>query len=101
MHLQSKKEFADSLNTFVFTTKYVLEGRDITYVAHDIDDGAWQFFSDDELESFEAVAKIVSLQEILDIDPRLLDFVDMPTGYYATRTTYDEEWIISKCEEQL
>jgi hypothetical protein len=99
MKSQPNKQFPDSLNTAVFTTKYVIDWREITYVTHDADDGAWQFFSDDELESFEEVAKIVSLQEILDIDPTLLDLADMPTGYYATRTTADEDWVISKSEE--
>lgn len=99
MNSQPSKQFADYLDTAVFTTKYVLEGKEITYVTHDADDGAWQFFSDDELESFEEVAKIVSLQEILDIDPTLLELADMPTGYYATRSNVDEDWIISKSEE--
>jgi hypothetical protein len=37
-------KFEDSLNTAIFTTKFVSEDKnEITYVSHDLEDGAWQF----------------------------------------------------------
>ena len=45
-----KKQFKENLNTAVFTTKFVLkQKRTITYVTHDAEDGAWQFFNNDSL----------------------------------------------------
>jgi hypothetical protein len=96
---QTKKEFKDSLNTAVFTTKFVIEdNKDITYVTHDADDGAWQFFSDDEFEDFEKVAKLVSLGQIIERDKSVLDLADMPVGYYAYRKSKKDKWIIKKQE---
>lgn len=38
----------------------------ITYVTHEAEDGAWQFFSDDEFENYEDVAMIVGLGEVVE-----------------------------------
>ena len=90
---QTKKEFADALNTVVFTTKYVTEdNKEITYVTHELEDGSWQFFSDDEFEDFTKVAKLVTLSNIIRIDKTVLDIADLPLGYYATRKNKKEKW---------
>lgn len=95
---QSKKEFKDPPNTAVFTTKFVTEEKKtITYVSHD-DGSDWQFFSNDDFNDLESIARIVSLQEILNMDPTLLKLADMPAGYYATRKSKDDKWIIHKHE---
>ena len=48
------KEFDESLNTAVFTTKYVIQDKHtITLVSHDLQDGAWQFLSNDQPENNE------------------------------------------------
>lgn len=86
-------------DTAVFTTKFVLEDNStITYVTHDIEDGAWQFFSDDEFENFESVAKIVGLKEIMDIDPTLTELINMEPGYIATRKNKGDKWTIKKAD---
>ena len=90
-----KKEFKDSPNTSVFTTKFVLDdNKTITYVTHDNEDGSWQFFSDDKFENFSEVAKIVGLKEIVKIDSTLLELADLPLGYYATRKHKTDKWNI-------
>ena len=76
----AQKKFKESDNTAVFTTRFVLEGKDITIVYHDIEDGAWQFFSDDHFENYEDVAKVVGLGEIVKIDSSVLEFADLKTG---------------------
>lgn len=91
-----KNRFRDALNTAVFTTKFVLEGNTITYVSHDEDDGAWQFFSDDEFDDFEQVAKLVSLEEMIEIDPTIIELSEMGLGYYATRIDKRDNWVIKK-----
>lgn len=51
-------------NTAIFTTKYLLEGKqDIVYVVHD-SDGSWQFLSDHQITT--ADARLVAMDEILE-----------------------------------
>ncbi|WP_129054891.1 DUF2185 domain-containing protein [Flavobacterium sp. YO64] len=96
---QVKKHFKDAPNTTVFTTTFVLkEKKTITYVTHDAEDGAWQFFSNDKFESFEKVAQIVSLEQIIKIDKTLLELADLPLGYIATRKSLKDKWKIEKAE---
>ena len=90
----SKKQFADSGNTAVFTTSFVLNGNDITTVYHDKEDGAWQFMSSDKYENFETVAKVVSLNEIVEMDSSILEIADLPLGYYAFRKSKKDLWVI-------
>ncbi|QHL89272.1 DUF2185 domain-containing protein [Nibribacter ruber] len=97
---QSVKKFKEPLTTAVFTTKFVMEeNKPITYITHDVDDGAWQFFSDDEFEDFESVAKVVGLGEIIQMDKSILELADMPAGYYAYRVSATSKWVIQKQEE--
>lgn len=97
---QPAKSFKEPLNTAVFTTSFVVEEKKpITYVAHDADDGAWQFFSDDELEDSESAARVVALGEIIKRDDSILALADMPAGYFAYRTRTTDTWIIQKQEE--
>lgn len=89
--------FKDALNTAVFTTKFVVkEKREITYVSHDTDDGAWQFFSSDDFENYEDVAMILSWEEIVKIDSTVLEIADLPMGYFAKRQTSKDGWAIYK-----
>lgn len=94
------KEFGDTLNTAVFTTRFVIiEKKEITYVTHDIEDGAWQFFSNDKFDNYEDVAMVVGLEEIIEIDKSLLEIIDLPLGYIATRQTVNDKWITRKHPE--
>ena len=91
------KEFEDTLNTAVFTTKSVVKDKkEITYVTHDADDGAWQFFSSDDFDNYEEVAMILSLDEIINIDITVLEIADLPLGYFATRPTSKDSWTTKK-----
>ena len=97
MYFKNKQnKFQEPDNTAVFTTKYVItERQPITYVTHE-EDGAWQFFSSDEFESFKEIAMIVGLGEIVDLDPSLSQLAGLPVGYYAIRETINDEWCIRK-----
>jgi len=95
-----KKAFKEPFDTAVFTTKFVLDDKkDITYVTHESDDGAWQFFSDDEFSDFEKVAKVVGLGEMLEKDKTVLELADMPVAHYAYRKNISDEWTIKKQAE--
>jgi len=86
--------FPGSPRTAVFTTRFVLEGSPITLVRHDEEDCAWQFLSDEEFEDFESVARVVAFEEIVAMDPTVLDVADMPPGHYATRTSPVDPWAV-------
>ncbi len=87
------KQFEDNLSTAVFTTTFVVKDKkDITYVTHESEDGAWQFFSNDEFDNYESVAMIVGLCEIIEIDKTVLDIADLPLGYAATRQSVSDKW---------
>ena len=88
------KKFEDGLNTAVFTTSFVVrDKKEITYVTHEIEDGAWQFFSNDKFENYEDIAMIVSFGELIELDKTLLDIADLPLGSIATRQSANDDWI--------
>jgi hypothetical protein len=93
------KKFEDSLNTAVFTSKFVIrENKPITYVTHDEEDGAWQFHSNDDWENYEDVAMIVGLGEVIKRDSTVLEVADLPYGYIATRASINDNWVVQKRE---
>jgi hypothetical protein len=50
----------------------------ILYVTHDEEDGMWQFL--DGGDASEEDARILSLKEIVAIDPSLAQLADLPLG---------------------
>jgi len=95
--VETREEYNNLIDTMVFTTKFVLEDKKtITFVTRDIEDGAWQFFSDDSFENYEDVAKLVGLQEIFQMDNSLLKIANLPLGFCATRKNKFDSWAIKK-----
>ena len=95
--MSNLKSFDDGLDTAVFTTTFVmLDKREIVYVTHDSEDGAWQFFSDDNLENVEDYAMVVGLRELIKMDETILNIADLPLGYFATRKSINDTWTIGK-----
>jgi hypothetical protein len=93
----TQKKFKEADNTAVFTTKFVItDNKEITEVHHDEDDGAWQFFSDDQFDDLSKVTKLVGLGQITKIDSTLFEIADMPMGYVAHRKFKGDKWIIEK-----
>lgn len=91
------KQFKETLNTAVFTTQFVIKDKKpITYVNHEMEDGAWQFFSADNFENFEDVVLVVGLGELISIDESILDIADLPLGFSASRQSINDDWIVSK-----
>lgn len=96
------KKIENTLKTAIFTTKFVVnDKKEITYVTHDIEDGAWQFFSNDNFDNYEEVAMIVSLDEIIQIDNTILEIADLPFGYFAARQTSKDSWSINKMTNEF
>ena len=75
----------------MFTTRQVLEREEpILRVTHDTDDHDWQFLgSDAQAED----AKIISLEEAVELDPSVLQVADLPVGWHAWRASVEEPWI--------
>lgn len=93
----SLKQFKESANTAVFTTKFVVnDNKPITLVRHDADDSTWEFFSDDKFDDFNNVAMVVGLGQVVKIDSSVLEIADMKLGYYAHRKTKEENWTVEK-----
>ena len=93
------KKFKEGFNTAVFTTKSVVRNKkEITYVSHYFEDGAWQFNSDDDFDNYEDIAMILSLDEIIQLDNSILEIADLHLGFVATRKTKTDNWTITKNE---
>ncbi len=91
-------EFSLDLNVAVFTTKNVIENKmTITRISHD-KDGAWQFF--DELSTNSPTnAMVVSLNEILEVEPTILSVLSkIDEDFYAIRYDKNDDWEIRRQE---
>lgn len=78
-------------NCAVITLRQIVcGGEPVLHVTHDADDHGWQFLglADAQLED----GVVVSLSEILEIDPSLSDLADLPPGWHAWRRAVGESW---------
>ena len=83
--------FYQPRNCAVFTTRQVLEREEpILRVTHDTDDHGWQFLGRDARAED---AKIISLEEAVELDPSVLQVADLPVGWHAWRASVEEPWI--------
>lgn len=91
-------KFDDPPHTLVFLSASVRAGDEpITYVSHDIEDGAWQFLGDGMSGGNPPV--ISCLHHALDMDRGLEELADLPLGWWAERAALGQPWIRIKDEE--
>jgi hypothetical protein len=90
------KQFPDKLTTAVIVTKWVMHRYEpILYVFHHEDDGMWEFtgktqgIEDDDYN-------VIRLDEVISLEPDLLDIADLPLGYKAVRRRARDPWQISR-----
>jgi hypothetical protein len=84
-------KFPDSPHTRVFLSKTVEKGDEaVTYVSHDLSDGAWQFLGDSMADGGGPV--ISCFHHPIDRDPSLKELADLPLGWYAVRDTPTAPW---------
>jgi hypothetical protein len=82
--------FDQPRNCAVFTTRQVLEGAEpILHVTHDSDGHGWQFLG---RAVREEDAKIIALQEAVELDPSVLQLADLRPGWHAWRDSIDSPW---------
>jgi len=85
-------KFPDPPHTAAFLSKTVHEGtEEVTYVSHDVEDGAWQFLGDLMDEGGGPV--ISCLHHPIDKDPTLKELADLPIGWCATRAKTGDPWL--------
>lgn len=84
-------KFPDRPHTKVFLSKAVREDKEwITYVTHDLSDGAWQILGETGVES--GGPELACLHQIVEKDPTLTELADLPRGWSAERTAPGEPW---------
>ena len=83
--------FDDPPNTAAFTTSFVLDGSPILRVYHDYD-GDWQFHGLPDEPATEDVARLVSLQAMVELDSSLSELHDLQLGWRAVRSSIQDEW---------
>lgn len=89
--MSKKWPFVDDRHTAVLTTSRVLERRNpVIYVTHDEEDGMWQFHDGESVSVKEG--RIITLEEMLRLDPSVAKLADLPLGWVAWRDSPAEEW---------
>jgi hypothetical protein len=84
-------KFPDKPHTKAFISKAVQEHMEwITYVTHDLSDGAWQILGETGVES--GGPELACLHHMVERDPTLAELADLPKGWYAERTAPGEPW---------
>jgi hypothetical protein len=79
----------------VFISETVHSGTEpVTYVSHDVEDGAWQFLGDSMSDGGGPV--ISCFHHPIDRDPSLAELADLPLGWYAERRRVGEPWTRKK-----
>lgn len=87
------KKFAESLDTAVITTRFILQNNSpILYVFH-FSDGFWQFSGKEE-DLRDEDYRVVSLQEIIEIDSSVCQVADLPSEGKAFRQNVTMPWQI-------
>jgi hypothetical protein len=82
--------FAEPRNLAVFVARSVVEiGRPILRVFHEAD-GDWQFLPGGRVQPNEAM--VVALEEVVRIDPAVVEVADLPEGWVATRESPEASW---------
>lgn len=87
----------ENLNDAVITTRFVLENNSPIVSVFKDTDGEWQFFGNEEGIS-EQDARIISLNEILQIDPTIKELFEITYGSHAYRENKDDDWKIEQYE---
>jgi hypothetical protein len=90
-------KFSEPPNLAVIASKNVISGNNwIAHVSHDADDGSWQFLERSAEPLDECDAVVVSLENILQIDPSVADVSDLQLGWHAWRESKESPWLRAK-----
>jgi len=76
----------------VITTHQILAGNDVIVVVNLDDEGDWQALGDEEPTDDDL--EVVSVEDILILDPTLNTLPDLQPGQSAERASVEEAWEI-------
>jgi hypothetical protein len=83
--------FDQPRNCAALTMRQILDGSEpILLVSHDADDHGWQFIGISDASV--ADGKIVCLEEIVRLDPTVLEVASLPPGWQAVRDKVGGQW---------
>ena len=92
--------FDQPRNCAALTMRQILDGSEpILLVSHDADDHGWQFIGISDASV--ADGKIVCLEEIVRLDPTVLEVADLPPGWQAVRDQVGGQWSRRICPSDL
>ncbi len=83
--------FDQPRNCTTITMKQILdESEPVLLVSHDADDHGWQFIgtSDACVED----GRVVCLEEMVRLDPTVVEVADLPPGWQAVRENVGSAW---------
>lgn len=84
-------KFPDKPHTKAFISKAIKEDKEwITYVTHDLSDGAWQIVGETGIEN--GGPELACLHHMVEKDPTLAELADLPAGWYAERAAPGKPW---------
>jgi len=84
--------FDQPRNCTTLTMRQVLDGSEpILLVSHDADDHGWQFIGTSDASV--ADGKVVCLEEIVRLDPTVVEVADLPPGWQAVREYVGGPWM--------
>lgn len=84
-------KFPDKPHTKVFISKAIQEGTEwITFVTHDLSDGAWQILGETGIE--DGGPELACLHHMVEKDPTLIELFDLPKGWLAEREVPGKPW---------
>ena len=88
--------FDQPRNTAVITLKQIVQHKvPILFVTHDPDDHGWQFLNP-SVDTAPVNASVVGLEQIVRMDPSLLEIADLPVGWSASRGAVGGRWVRRK-----
>jgi hypothetical protein len=90
-------KFPDTPHTQAFLSEAVHSGAEpVTYVSHDLEDGAWQFLGVSMAGRTKPV--LSCLHHPIDNDSSLNELADLPLGWWAERVKPGAPWVRYKHE---
>jgi hypothetical protein len=87
--------FSDPQNVAAISVKQIFNSNaPILLVVHDEEDGGWQFLTNGEFSTEDAL--IVALKNVVALDSTICELADLPIGWEASRPARGQPWLRSK-----
>ena len=83
-------KFDQAPNVACIASRAIFEGEPVLTVSHFEDDHSWAFLDGSEFNPSQAY--LVAMSEVLDAHPDLVEIVDLPPGWTASRAVSDKPW---------